>query len=150
MAYTGFHFRFSAFLWTLILLGVAWGCEKNQRRNFPNVQFDQYIYLNNPSNFPLRTVGGAMSHDGGYRGLIIFRRFINNGNDDFVAFDRGCPIHYQKDCGQLEITEGQDHARCPCEDEEYLLFDGSPASDATIGLIPYPVTFDGSVIYVTN
>lgn len=137
-------------IWTIILLSVASACEKNRQRDFPIVSFDQYIYLNNPSNIELQNPGGAIYFNGGYRGLLIFRRFSNNDVRDFGAYDRACPSHYAEDCSLLELSEDRVYAECPCHGEKYLLFDGSPAENATISLMEYQCTFDGSVIRVRN
>jgi nitrite reductase/ring-hydroxylating ferredoxin subunit len=128
---------------------VASGCGENNQRNFPNISFEEYIYLNNPSNLPLQNVGGAVTHPGGYKGLIIYRRYFNN-NNDFAAYDRGCPTHYQDNCGQLILSNDGSFAECPCEGEKYLLFDGSPSTDATISLVPYQANLNGQVIVVRN
>ncbi len=141
--------RFSL-IWTLILLSVASGCRKNNQRDFPVVSFDERLFLNNPSNIELQNPGGAVYHFGGFRGLIVFRRFVNNDVRDFAAYDRACPQHYAEDCSLLELSEDRVFVECPCHGEKYLLFDGSPGQDATISLVEYQCTFDGSVIRVRN
>lgn len=137
-------------LLTLVSLSVASACKKNNQRDFPVVSFDEYIYLNNPSNNELLNPGGAVYTAGGYRGLIIFRRYLNNDTYDFGAFDRACPEHYAEDCSQLEISEDRVYAECPCHGEKYLLFDGSPNENAVISMVEYQCTFDGAVIRVRN
>lgn len=142
--------RFYIFFLTAILLGVASACADDRQRDFPNVAFEEIIYLNNPSNLPLQNIGGAVFHPGGYEGLIVFRRFANGGFDDFAAYDRGCPEHYREECGILEFSDDGTFAVCPCGDEKYLLFDGSPGEKASVGLIEYPARYDGSVVVVRN
>jgi len=137
-------------LWTLSLFLVASGCKKNNNRDFPIVSFDEYIYLNNPSSLELLNIGGAISHSGGYRGLLIYRRFNNNDQNDFGAFDRACPAHYAQDCSVLEISDDRTFAECSCGGEKYLLFDGSPTADALTSLMEYRCTFDGVVIRIRN
>lgn len=143
-------FKRSLLLLTIILLSVASACEKNTQRDFPFISFDEYIYLNNPSNIELQNPGGAVITPGGYRGLIIFRRFINNDVRDFAAYDRACPTHYEEDCSLLELSEDRVFAECPCHGEKYLLFDGSPGEDAVISMVEYQCTFDGSLIRARN
>lgn len=139
-----------SYILTLIFVTVASGCEKNNQRDFPVVSFDEYIYLNNPSNIELQSPGGAIYNPGGYRGLIIFRRYANNDASDFAAFDRACPTHYQEDCSQLELSDDRVFAECPCHGEKYLLFDGSPGENAVISMVEYRCTFDGAIIRVRN
>lgn len=140
----------SSTLLTAILLVVAWGCKKNNQRDFPRVEVREYIYINNPSNNILRSVGGSVTAQGGYRGLIVYRRYANRGNDDFAAYDQACPEHYDRECSQLEIGDDGNFAVCPCENEKYLLFDGSPGDSASTSLFEYRTNFDGEVIFVSD
>lgn len=135
---------------TILFLIVASACEKSQQRDFPVVSVDEYIYLNNPSNIDLLSPGGVITFGGGYRGLIIYRRYNNNDINDFGAFDRACPEHYRDACSVLEIDSDNLYATCPCEGEKYFLFDGAPAENATTSLVEYRCTFDGAVIRVRN
>lgn len=137
-------------IWTVFLLMVASSCAKNNQRDFPIVSFDESLFLNNPSNIELQSPGGAVFYFGGYRGLIIFRRFANNDVRDFAAYDRACPEHYAEDCSVLELSDDRVYAECPCHGERYLLFDGSPLGEATISMVEYQCTFDGSIIRARN
>jgi hypothetical protein len=138
------------FYLTLIFLGVASACKKERQRDFPFVNIDEYVYLSNPSSFEIQTVGGAIYQQGGYQGLIIYRRFGNGNVDDFAAYDRACPTHYREDCGVLDIDDDRTFAVCRCGGEKYLLFDGSPAEDASTSMVEYRAVFNGSFIRVTN
>jgi hypothetical protein len=142
--------RYLLLLWTLSLFMVASACEKNNNRDFPIVSFNEYIYLNNPSSLELLNIGGAISHSGGYRGLLIYRRFNSNDQNDFGGFDRACPTHYAEDCSILEISNDRTYAECACGGERYLLFDGSPSTNAITSLVEYRCTFDGVVIHIQN
>lgn len=135
---------------TVVFLMVASGCKKNRQNNFPNVAVEQYIYVNNASNFNLQLQGGSIYADGGLKGLIVYRRYDVASREDFAAYDRACPMHYEQDCAQLEITDDNTFAKCPCGGEEYLLYDGSPTGDAEYGLVEYRAIYDGTVIYIRN
>ena len=137
-------------LLTLLSAMVAQGRKKNRQRDFPNIQVEQYVYLNNPSNYDLEVPGGWVYHQGGYRGIIVVRRFINNTQDDFVAFDRACPVHYSEDCSELVITDDDIYAQCKCNNEKYVLFDGSPSDGASESLIQYRTDYRSGVVYVYN
>ncbi len=144
-------FKSSSLVLTLLLIGVASGCKKkSQRSDFPNVSFEEYVYLNNPSSYDLGVPGGAIFHTGGYRGLIIYRRYLNGGIDDFAIYDRACPEHYAENCSQLELSNDGLFAICPCGNEKYLLFDGSPVDEATISLFPYSASLSNNVLYIRN
>lgn len=139
------------YLLTLSFLMVASSCKKDTNGDFPNVSFEEYIYINNPSSIDLQTIGGSIFQNrGGYKGLIIYRRYLNQNSADFAAYDLACPQHYDNDCGVLEESSDPNFVKCSCNGEEYLLFDGSPGTNAERALIPYPTTFDGSIIIVRN
>jgi hypothetical protein len=135
-------------LWTLLFLMVASSCRKNDNSNFPVVQVDEYIYLNNPENLNLGFPGGWVYHQGGYKGLFIVRRFINFDLNDFAAFDRGCPEHFDESCGTLEVADDDIFAICPCGGEKYLLFDGSPGDGASLSMHQYGHSFNGNTVHV--
>lgn len=144
------YMRTFTILLTLIIGGVASSCKKNDSVYFPSVAFEQRIYLNNPSSFELNVPGGWIYADGGYKGLIIYRRYLNGGQDDFVALDRGCPTHYSESCGTLETTDDDLFAQCSCSEEKYLLFDGAPSDGANLGMRQYRVIRNGDVLYISN
>lgn len=135
---------------TGIFLGVASACQKDDRPYFPTVSFEEYVYLNNPSSFPLSAPGGFVYADGGYRGLIVFRRTGGHTAHDYAAFDRGCPEHYEDDCGYLDVTQGELYAICRCDGEKYLLMDGAPAEGASLPLRNYSLSLNGNVIRIKN
>lgn len=135
---------------TLIFVMVASSCKKNRNSDFPVVNVDEYVYLNNPSNFALTSPGGWIYHQGGYRGLIVYRSFINNDQNDFVVFDRACPEHFQEDCSTLQVTSDNTFLQCSCNGEKYLILDGSPADGATLGMQQYGTNFSGNVLRVFN
>lgn len=137
-------------LLTSCLILVACGCTKNQNNNFPNVQVQEVIYLNNPTNQALQNPGGWVYAPGGVKGLIVYRRYLNNQASDFAVYDRACPQHFEQNCSKLEVGSDDIRATCSCNADEYILFDGSPSKNAERGLYQYPVTFDGQAIVVSN
>ena len=143
-------FRGILVILTFTSLLVASGCSKTQPDDFPNVAFETYVYLNNPSNSPLLQPGGWVFHDGGYKGLIIYRRQLTGAADDFGVYDRACPIHFTESCGLLDVSDDDLYAECSCGEDTYLLLDGSPVQNASRGLKMYPGTLNGAVLYVRN
>lgn len=135
---------------TVFLILVAPGCKKSQQFYFPDVPFEEYIYLSNPSNQDLQHPGGWVYHPGGYKGLIVFRRHLQGGAQDFGVYDRGCPEHYSEDCGRLEVSDDELYAVCPCDGARHLLIDGSPGQGARYPLRTYRVSLNGNVLYVRN
>lgn len=138
------------YILTLLFAGVASGCKKNKTVYFPNVRFEEYVYLNNPSSFDINSPGGHIFHTGGYRGLIIYRNSLNGTASDFSVFDRACPEHFDEDCSVMDVSEDGLYAVCPCHGEQYFLLDGSPTKGAELPLHPYPVILTGDVLYISN
>ena len=132
------------------LIMVASSCNKSRPNDFPDVAFETYIYLNNPSNSALLQPGGWIFHDGGYKGLIVYRRQVTGGPEDFGVYDRACPVHYAEACGRLSISDDDLFAECSCGGETYLLYDGSPIESSDVGLYPYPGSVNAGVLYVRN
>lgn len=124
--------------------------DNNNIYDIPNVAVNQYIYLSNPSSFDLKVQGGSIYNPGGYKGLVIFRRYYNLDENDFVAYERACPTHYGKDCGSL-LVEDHTYLTCECNDEKFLLFDGTPVDHPSQNVKFYKTVFDGfNVIHVSN
>lgn len=122
-----------------------------ETHNVPPAIVDEIIYLNLPSSLPLQSPGGWIYHIGGYKGLLIYRRFGNGNSEDFVAFDRTCPNHIENTCGIIEVENDNIWVRCPCDDRQYLLFDGTPANNnPSQPLRQYRVQFFGSTLRVFN
>lgn len=138
------------YILTLLFLVVASGCKKNNQVYFPNIGFEEYVYLNNPSSFAITAPGGYIYHTGGYRGLIIYRNNLNGTSSDFSVFDRACPEHFDQGCSKLEVTDDGLYAKCSCGGEKYFILDGSPIEDATRPLHQYPAILNGDVLYISN
>ena len=127
-------------------------CKKqNNFYDIPNVPISEYIYLSNPTNFDLQIQGGWVYRQVGYKGLIIYRRYMNFDANDFIAYERACPVHYADDCGVLSVKDGI-NIECECDNLQYSLFDGSPYQNNPSPSVKfYRTTFDGSeVIFVEN
>lgn len=127
------------------------GCKKrNQDNLIPNVSVNETVYLSNPSSFNLQVQGGWIYHSGGYRGLIVYRRYYNFGVNDFVTYDLACPLHFADNCGKLEVVDDI-YLSCPCSDHKYLLFDGLPLDESSEVLRQYNTQFDGgNIIQISN
>ena len=140
-------------IWTLLFgIFALMGCKNSQvEYDMPNVGISEFIYLNNPSNFDLTVQGGWVYRQSGLKGLIIYRRYFNFDANDFVAYERACPIHFNDDCGILKV-ENSSTLQCQCDQKEYVLFDGSPLNDNPSPSVKfYRTTFDGgNVIHVVN
>ncbi|GGH67212.1 hypothetical protein GCM10011318_05960 [Phaeocystidibacter marisrubri] len=110
----------------------------------------EYVYLNNPSSQAINFIGGSIYHTGGYRGLVIYRRYMNGDSNDWVVYDRACPDHYSRDCGLLKVEEDI-YLGCGCDDTQFLMFDGSLVKgSAEYPLLTYHVNWQGDKLHITN
>ena len=83
------NFTYMIIRYSLILLPILLllGCRKNNINPVPNIPFDITIDINLPSYNALNGVGGWCYVNGGSRGIIVYRRSI----EEFIAFDRHSP-----------------------------------------------------------
>lgn len=144
--------KHQSFLLTLILLVVAsLSCKKAQNDNpIPYVIVNEFVYLNNPSSFNLQVQGGWIYNYGGYAGLVVYRRYFVQQYNDFIAYDRACPLHFEQSCGTLKVVDDI-FLECPCDGHQYLLFDAQPLDGNSPQLRFYNTQFDGTnQIYISN
>ena len=74
-------------LFSLICI-FAFSCKKDNSDDIiPYVPVNTTIYLSLPEYAPLNSIGNSVFIDGGYRGLVVYRRALT----EFVAYDRACP-----------------------------------------------------------
>lgn len=126
------------------------GCEDTVPQQIPNVFVDEYVYLNNPSSQPINFIGGWIYNPGGYKGLVIYRRYNNNDGNDWVAYERACPEHYNRECGQMDVIEDT-YLECTCDDTRFLLFDGSLIEgSSSYPVLTYRVDYLGDRLHITN
>lgn len=102
-----------------------------------------------PSYSSLQSVGGYAYVNGGNKGLVVYRRSI----DEFVCFDRMSTADGGYECTPLEVD--QDNylfLNDACSDAVYSLLDGSLVSgNAVFGLRAYNTNFDGfSTLFISN
>ena len=106
----------------LILIIPFFSCEKNDMNDIlPNIPVNVIIDLNLPQYIDLQTPSGWTYASGGLKGILIQNTGI--GSQPFKAFDRACP---NNDCNSPMIFDGSLKFKCPCDDSEYSIIDGSP------------------------
>ena len=141
-----------SYILTLIFLVVASSsCKKQTNESLiPNIAVNEYVYLKNPSSFNLQAQGGWIYNNGGYAGLVVYRRYFAQQYNDFIAYDRACPLHFDQACGTLKVVDDI-YLDCPCTGHQYLLFDSQPLDGNSPQLRFYNTQFDGTnVIYISN
>ncbi len=122
------------FIWT--------SCRKNNSNPVPSIPFDMTIDINLPSYSALIGVGGWTYVAGGSKGIIVYRRAI----DEFVAFDRHSPADPEGSCPQPLIPDTNNFLQLndSCSGAKFSLYDGSPISGSDYGLRQYQTVYNGS------
>jgi hypothetical protein len=118
------------------------GCKKNKLHPVPNIPFDLTIDINLPSYYALTGVGGYAYVSGGSRGIIVYRRSI----EEFVAFDRHSPEDPDAVCPQPLYPDPDNFLTLidSCSSAKFSLYDGSPMSGSEYGLRQYQTQFNGT------
>jgi nitrite reductase/ring-hydroxylating ferredoxin subunit len=119
-----------------------------EHQGVPNVYCNLTIYVNDPQNISLTTVNGWKYFEGGNRGVVVFRK----SQTEFVAYDRTCPYKPGDEASIVEVdTTNNILLKDVSCTSQFLLGDGTPVSGpAVIPLKMFRVTFDGTVLRVTN
>jgi hypothetical protein len=130
----------------LILLPITFlaGCNKNRTNPVPNIPFDIQIDISLPSYNSLNGVGGWCYVNGGSRGIIVYRKSI----DDFVAFDRHSPADIDGTCPSPLFPDADNFLQLndTCNNAKFSLYDGTPISNSEFALRQYATAFDGNSI----
>ncbi len=130
------------FFLLLGLLLVSSKCKQQNQHPVPFVPVDVTIDIQLPSYSDLQGVGGWTYINGGSRGIIIYRR----GIDDFVAFDRHSPADINGTCFLPLFPTAQNFLQLKdtCNSAVFSLYDGSPVSNSVYGLRQYATQFNGN------
>jgi len=125
---------------SLFLMSVS--CGDQQTHPVPYVPFNQTIDLNLPSYFSLAGVGGWAYVNGGSRGIILYRRAL----EEFIAFDRHSPADINATCPSPLFPDTDNFLilKDTCNNATFSLYDGSPISGSQYGLVQYATTFNGN------
>lgn len=117
-------------------------CKKNKIHPVPDIPFDLTIDINLPSYNALIGVGNWTYVNGGSRGIIVYRRSI----DEFVAFDRHSPADPDGICPQPLVPDIDNFLQLndACSSAKFSLYDGSPISGSEFGLRQYQTSYNGT------
>ncbi len=137
--YNVMKLRFILFLSLVLLLS---SCRKNKNHPVPSIPFDITIDINLPSYNALISVGTWAYVNGGSRGVIVYRRSI----DEFVAFDRHSPVDPDALCPEPLYPDAANFLTLidSCSTARYSLYDGSPVQDSEFGLRQYQTSYNGT------
>ena len=112
-----------------------------------------YVYVNfslNPNStqyIQLNSVNGWETVYGGYNGILIFRKSM----DEFVAFERACPFDPTTAGAQVKADKSGITCYCPICGSKYIMNDGTPyAGPSHYPLKQYTTMYDGTTLYISN
>ena len=133
----------------LFFLTAVISCSKHEtgQNDIPTVMVNFSINPNSTEYLELNHVTGWVPLTGGYRGIIVYRKSI----DEFLAFERACPFDWQTPDAQVRVDTSGITLTCPVCSSRFIIIDGSPYQ----GPSPYPLkqyrtAFDGNLLYVYN
>lgn len=136
----------NALLITITFITLCVGCKKEQQ-GVPYAYVNLTLYMNEPQNIALTTVGGWKYIDGGYRGLIVYRK----SQAEFMVYDRACPVHADEASAIIVVDSSNIILKDDACGSQFLFSDGSTiGGPAIIPLTHYPTIFDGNVLRVQN
>jgi hypothetical protein len=134
----------------ILFIVIAISCKKNNDGQVPNVSVDFNVYLTEPSNSALNSVGNwVYINNQGVKGIIIYHKTL----DEFAAYERACPYDYYSTSALITVDSSNvfavDKEHCG---SMYNLLDGSVEhGPATRPLKQYAADYDGtSIIRVHN
>ncbi|HTL81580.1 MAG TPA: hypothetical protein VL651_07740 [Bacteroidia bacterium] len=126
---------------------IAVSCSKDQQY-VPNVYVNLVIYVNEPQNSALATVGGWKYFPGGNRGVIVYRK----GVTEFMAYERTCPYLPEQSNSfvSVDTTNNAFMKDASCGSTFLLSTGENVGGAAVIPLRVFTTLFDGTILTVTN
>ena len=131
----------------MFFLLLLFACKKDEQY-IPEAAVNLTIYVNDPTNLPISTIGGWKYFSGGYKGIVVYRK----GQSEFVAYERCCPVRPEESASivSVDTTNTVFLIDNSCS-SKFLLNDGSTVSGpAIIPLRQYHTLYDGTTLRVTN
>lgn len=120
---------------------------KNEQQGVPYAYVNLTVYVNDPLNIELTTIGGWKYFPGGYNGLIVYRK----SQGEFMVYDRACPVHPDASGTQIEVDSSNIILQDDVCGSQFLLSNGNTiGGPSVIPLTHYTNTFDGSTLRVAN
>ena len=129
----------------LFLICLTLSCD-NENYNFPQVDVNLYLYINNPEFFNVESPGGWMYLNGGVGGILLYRKNL----DEFIAYDRASTFNPISEC-QVSVENDNISIKDPCSDSKFLITDGSVIQGpANQPLKRYNTIYNGNNLSIFN
>lgn len=134
----------------VVLLIAQPACKKsNQTDPIPTVPVNITVPLRLPEYSALNSIGNYVYINGGYKGIIVYRRTL----DQFVAFERACPFDPTTSGAIVVVDSSGVMAKDSKCGSKFNLFDGSVVNGpAARSLKPYNVEYNqnSETLYIYN
>ncbi len=112
----------------------------------PNIPVNETIFLNNPSNNNLLSVGGWVLISGGIKGIVVYHASIDN----YLAYDLACPHLSPSECSAMIVEDGL-NMECTCDESKFALaLGGAPQNGTPFAAKQYRVIINGNTLIITN
>jgi nitrite reductase/ring-hydroxylating ferredoxin subunit len=123
-------------------------CKKDDGSQVPNVSVDVYVYLTQPSNSALNSVGNWKYIEGGIKGIVVYHQ----SQETFTAFDRACPHDYDQAASRIDVDSvNLSFIDRNCGSKFNLLTGNVDQGPATHPMRQYTVDYDGvSILHIHN
>ncbi len=129
----------------LFIIFLTLSCE-NENYNFPQVEVNLSIYLNNFEYVSVQSPGGYVYLNGGVGGILLYRKTL----EEFIAYDRASTFNPTSKC-QVYVNNDFVTIEDPCSESQFVITDGSviqgPANQA---LKRYNTFYSGNELSIFN
>jgi len=140
----------NSFFVILLIVTAILSCKEDEKcKTIPYEYVNFYIDINDPEFIELNSVGNSIAITGGFKGIIVYRKTI----DEFSVFERACPHDPEAQYGRVKISEQFYAIDSVCGSKFSLTFDGSPIEGpARCGLKKYNSNFNPQTnrLYINN
>jgi nitrite reductase/ring-hydroxylating ferredoxin subunit len=123
-------------------------CKKEEKSpEIPYVAVNIVLNPNSTEYINLNPVNGWETIIGGYNGILVFRKAVN----EFAAFERACPYDPITEGAQVRVDDSGITCHCPVCGSKYIMVDGTPyEGPSRYSLKQYTTVYDGGLLYITN
>lgn len=132
----------------LFLALTIFSCSKEEQQ--PEIPYAYVNFNLNPNStqyINLNVVNGWETVFGGYNGILIFRKSVN----EFSAFERACPYDPLVQGAQVQVENSGITCACPICGSKFIMVDGTPYDGPShYPLKQYNAFYDGANLYITN
>jgi nitrite reductase/ring-hydroxylating ferredoxin subunit len=145
------HFRTQnipvLFFLAVIVISTSSCKKEEQAPEIPYVYVNLVLNPNGTEYINLNVVNGWETVRGGYNGILIFRKSVN----EFAAFERACPYDPMVSGAQVRVDQSGITCYCPVCNSKFIMVDGTPYEGPShFPLKQYTTVYDGAMLYISN